>query len=75
VVLSKLDYGDSSVIVSLYTKENGKLSAILKGGRNPKSKLSLIVDPLNYLEVILYNKSSRDVQILTEADIKGHFPQ
>jgi len=74
VVLSKLDYGDSSVIVSLYTNENGKLSAILKGGRNPKSKLSLIVDPLNYLEVILYNKTSRDVQILTEADIKGHFP-
>ena len=30
VVLSKLDYGDSSVIVSLYTKEKGKLSAILK---------------------------------------------
>ncbi len=73
VVLSKLDYSDSSVIVSLYTKENGKLSAILKGGRNPKSKLSLIVDPPNYLEVIIYNKSSRDVQILTEASLKGHF--
>jgi len=75
VVLSKLNYGDSSVIVTLYTKENGKLSAILKGGRNPKSKLSLVVDPLNYLEVIIYNKSSREVQILTEADIKGHYPK
>ena len=74
LVLSKLDYGDSSVIVSLYTKENGKLSAILKGGRSPKSKLSRIVDPLNYLEVIIYNKPSRDIQILTEADIKEHFP-
>ena len=74
VVLSKLDYGDSSVIVSLYTKEKGKLSAILKGGRGPKSKLSLIVDPLNYLEVIIYNKPSRDIQILSEADIKSHFP-
>src|ERR1035437_2213847 len=73
IVLSKLNYGDSSSIVSLFTKEYGKLSAILKGGRNPKSKLSLIVDPINYLEVIFYNKPSRELQILSSADIKAHF--
>lgn len=73
VVLSKLNYGDSSSIVALFTKDYGKLSAILKGGRNPKSKLSLIVDPLNYLEVIIYNKPSRELQILSSADIKAHF--
>jgi DNA repair protein RecO (recombination protein O) len=75
VVLSKLNYGDSSSIVTLFTKEYGKLSAMLKGGRNPKSKLSLIVDPINYLEVIFYNNPSRDLQILTSADIKAHFPK
>jgi DNA repair protein RecO (recombination protein O) len=73
VVLSKLNYGDSSSIVNLYTKDYGKLSAILKGGRNPKSKLSLVVDPINYLEVIIYNKPSRDLQILSSADIKSHY--
>ena len=75
VVLSKLNYGDSSSIVSLFTKDYGKLSAILKGGRSPKSKLSLIVDPLNYLEVIFYNNPTRDLQILSNADIKAHFPK
>ena len=73
VVLSKLNYGDSSSIVTLFTKEYGKLSAMLKGGRNPKSKLSLIVDPINYLEVIFYNNPSRDLQILSSADIKEHY--
>jgi DNA repair protein RecO (recombination protein O) len=73
VVLSKLNYGDSSSIVSLFTKDYGKLSVMLKGGRNPKSKLSLIVDPINYLEVIFYNTPSRDLQILSSADIKAHF--
>jgi DNA repair protein RecO (recombination protein O) len=73
VVLSKLNYGDSSSIVSLFTKDYGKLSVMLKGGRNPKSKLSLIVDPINYLEVIFYNNPSRDLQILSSADIKAHF--
>ena len=73
VVLSKLNYGDTSSIVTLFTKDYGKLSVMLKGGRNPKSKLSLIVDPLNYLEVIIYNNPSRELQILSSADIKGHF--
>lgn len=73
VVLSKLNYGDSSSIVSLFTKEYGKISAMLKGGRNPKSKLSLVVDPINYLEIIFYNNPSRDLQILSSADIKAYF--
>ena len=73
VVLSKLNYGDSSSIVTLFTKEYGKLSVMLKGGRNPKSKISLIVDPINYLEVIFYNNPSRDLQILSSADFKAHF--
>ena len=73
VVLSKLNYGDSSSIVTLFTKEFGKLSAMLKGGRNPKSKFSLIVDPINHLEIIFYNNPSRDLQILSSADFKAHF--
>ena len=74
VVLSKLNYGDTSLIVSLFTKELGKISAILKGARSPKSKLGMKVDPLNYIEVVFYNKSTRDLQIISSADIIRHFP-
>ena len=73
VVLSKLNYGDSSNIVSLFTKSHGKLSAIIKGGRSPKSKISFIADPLNHLQVILYKKDTREVQILSSADIISHY--
>ena len=38
VVLSKLNYGDSSSIASLFTEDFGKLSVIVKGARSPKSK-------------------------------------
>lgn len=75
IVLSKINYGDSSIIVSLYTKDFGKLSAIVKGVRSPKSKIGLSVDPLNYINVVLYNKDSRDVQLLSGADIIAHFPR
>ena len=73
VVLSKINYGDTSSIVSLYTKSDGKLSAIVKGGRGPKSKIGKIIDPLNYLQVIIYKKTTRDVQILSDANIISHF--
>ena len=74
VVLRKLDYSDTSSIVSLYTSEFGKLSAIIKGGRNPKSKMGMIADPPNHLEIIIYKKDTREVQFLSGAEIISHFP-
>ena len=73
VVLSKINYGDSSIIASLYSKDAGKMSVIIKGGRNPKSKIGVMVDPLNHLEIVFYKKESRDVQILSGAEIIAHF--
>jgi DNA repair protein RecO (recombination protein O) len=73
VVLSKLNYGDSSSIVTLYTEEHGKLSVIIKGGRKSKSKISNAADPPNHLSIVIYKKDTREVQILSEADILAHF--
>lgn len=73
VVLSKINYGDSSSIVSLYSESEGKISAIIKGGRNPKSKIGKVVDPLNHIQVIFYKKDTREIQILTSADLISYF--
>ncbi len=73
VVLSKINYGDTSLIVSLFTKEYGKLSVIVKGGRSPKSKTGFIVDPINNLSVIIYSKDTRELQILSGADLISPF--
>ncbi len=74
VVLGKMNYSDSSLIVHLYTEHNGKVSAIVKGARSPKSKLALIIDTLNHIEVIFYKKESRELQIVSSADIISHYP-
>lgn len=75
VVLSKINYSESSLIVSLYTKSNGLISAIVKGGRRPKSKLSSVVDVLNHIQIILYRKESREIQIISSADLISFFPK
>ena len=73
VVLSKINYGDTSSIVSLYTESDGKLSVIVKGGRSPKNKTGKIIDPINHLQIIIYKKNTRDIQILSNADLISHF--
>lgn len=74
VVLSKLNYGDTSNIVTLYSKDYGRFSAIIKGGRSPKSKIGLIIEPINHIQVIVYQKISRELQIISGADLISYFP-
>ncbi len=73
IVLSKLKYGDTSKIVTLYTKDFGKLSAIVKGGRDSKSKIGAVVDPMNHIQIVLYKKDTREIQIISSADLIDHF--
>ncbi|MFI5237903.1 MAG: DNA repair protein RecO, partial [Ignavibacteriales bacterium] len=74
IVLSKMDYGDTSIIASLFTEDYGRLNVIVKGARSSKSKYGRIIDPINHLSVVLYNKVSRDLQLLSSADIIDHYP-
>lgn len=75
VVLSKMNYGDSSMIASILTEDLGRISVIVKGARSPKSKYGRIVDLINHLSVIVYKKESRDIQLLSGADIIDHYPE
>jgi DNA repair protein RecO (recombination protein O) len=74
VVLGKINYSESSLIVSLFTKSNGLVSAIIKGGRRPKSKLVSVVDVLNHIQIVMYRKESREIQIISSADLISYFP-
>jgi DNA repair protein RecO (recombination protein O) len=74
IVLNKINYGDTSMIASFYTKDYGRLSGILKGGRSSKSRIGAAVDPLNQLEIILYKKDTREIQLVSGASILSHFP-
>lgn len=72
VVLKKLDYGDTSKIATFFSEDAGKISAIIKGAKSPKSKAGAIIDPLNLLEITYYNKPTRDIQVVTQADLILH---
>ncbi len=73
IVLKKINFGDSSTIVTLFTERFGKLSAIKKGARSSKSGAGNLLDVLNYLEIVIYKKETRDVQLVSQISLIKHF--
>lgn len=66
VVLRTMDYGETSQIVTLFTRDRGKVSVLARGARLPKSRFGSTLQPGSYIQVVLYYKPTRDLQNLTE---------
>ena len=72
-ILSGFKYGDTSKIVTLFSEEAGKFSAIVKGVRNNKSKLSGVFENMNHVNVIFTKKENRDLQFIPKAECISSF--
>ncbi len=67
IIFKSVDYQESSKIVTAFTREHGKIALLVRGVKKPKSKFSGLIETGNILDVVYYHKSSRSVQILSEA--------
>jgi len=61
IVLSRFDYGEADRILTLLTPELGKIKAIAKGIRRPKSRIGGSLEPLAELRVQLAKGRTFDV--------------
>ena len=73
IVLNIHKYGNSSLICNLFTESYGKVNIIAKGARSIKNPNSAILQPCNYIDIIYYSKSTRNIQTLKEASICANF--
>ncbi len=69
VVLKSMKYRESSKILSLYTREFGKISVIAKGARDRKSKFGSSLEPMNYVLAVIYKNEDRDLHLLSQCDL------
>ncbi len=67
IVLHSFDFGESSKIISVFTREKGRISLIGKGLRNPKSKLHFVSQPMSILEITYYDKNREGLHLLASA--------
>jgi DNA repair protein RecO (recombination protein O) len=74
IVLHHVKYGESSLIVTLYTEKHGRMTCIVSGIRSKKTHLSLpFFQPLTLIEAEIYHKSNREVHRLKELSCPFHY--
>lgn len=67
IVLRSINYGETSQIITLFTREKGKITVMAKGARRPKSSFGSTLQPMAYTQVVFYYKPTRDMQTLSES--------
>jgi len=72
-VLRIRDFAEADLIVTLFTEQRGKRTAIAKGARRIDSRLGGVFDLLNRVEVILYPRPRLD--LVSQGALLEGFPR
>ena len=73
IVLRAVPWSETSYVVTLYTREFGKVRAVAKGGRRPKGPFESALDLLALCRVVFVRKASDALDLLTEARLERRF--
>jgi DNA repair protein RecO (recombination protein O) len=73
IVLRVTDFSETSAVVTLFTREFGKVRALAKGARRPKGPFESALDLLALCRIVFLRKSSDSLDLLTEAKLERRF--
>lgn len=73
IILRVVDFSDTSCVVTMYTRDFGKIGALAKGARRRKSPFEAALDVLSICHVVFVHKTSEALDILTEAKLDRRF--
>lgn len=73
LILHAIRWHESSKIVTLYSREWGKIGVIARGALKPKSPFTGSIETLNFVRCTVSMKTGRDLQILTELDVADSY--
>jgi len=72
IIINAKNYGDTSKIIDILTKEYGIIGVIAKGCKSLKSNLRSVTDKLTYASFTIYYKKDK-LSILSEASVINNF--
>ncbi|MEW6724512.1 MAG: DNA repair protein RecO [Bacillota bacterium] len=71
IVLRERDLGEADRILTLFTRDKGKVEAVAKGARRPRSRLAGFSQPFSYGLVSLF--SGRNLETVSQAELRESF--
>jgi DNA repair protein RecO (recombination protein O) len=69
IVLKTHALGDTSRIVTAYTREHGLVKFVAKGARKLPSRFGYALEPLSRSRFVFYLKADRDLHLLSKAEV------
>ena len=75
LVLKSMNWRDTSEVISLFTREAGRIDVIAKGSRTSKSQFRGILETLNRIETFIYISPTRSLQKLGQSSILNTYPK
>jgi DNA repair protein RecO (recombination protein O) len=72
VVLRSIRYGEADRIIHLYSRSRGRLGAIAKGSRRPKSRFGGRLEPFFRLDLVLYEGRGDLATVTGASTVDGH---
>jgi len=75
LVLRGTDFSETSRVVTLWSREFGKVRVLAKGGRRLRSAFENALDLLTLCDIVFIRKSSGSLDLLTEARVVRRFPR
>ncbi|MCB0280387.1 MAG: DNA repair protein RecO, partial [Calditrichaeota bacterium] len=69
IVIRQINWSDTSKIITLFSRDFGKIQLIARGARSPKSKFRGVVDLLNVISFSYQYKAGRDLNYLADPDL------
>ena len=73
LVLKSMKLRESSRIITLYSKQFGKMKVVAKGILLPKSRLCGNLENFSQVDVVFYKKENAELYILSQADLVNPF--
>ena len=73
IVLRTIEFSETSLVVTIFTREYGKIGAIAKGARRLKGPFESALDLLAVCRIVFLRKSFETLDILTEAKLVRRF--
>ena len=75
IMIKSINWSDTSKIVSLYTREKGRVDAIVKGVKRKNHPYGAYFESLNHLETIIYFSDKRELQNIGSTTLIDSFHQ
>jgi DNA repair protein RecO (recombination protein O) len=73
IVIRVVDFMESSLVVTLFTREFGKIGALAKGAKRLKGPFESALDLLAICRIVFLHKTSDALDLLTEAKLLRRF--